>query len=225
MSNDAKLDFATLLASSVHDMKNSIALMMHQINQLPPQTDDSGVDVGRLQLEANRLNNSLIQLMMLYKVENQQYQSLFDEHYLDEFIEDVVLMNQPTLEPWGIAIEQQVDPDLCWTFDKNLVVGVLGNIVTNVIRYARSKVLIQVRESDGFLSLAVEDDGPGYPDPMLGELEKRRMGVDFGSGSTGFGLYFSVLVAEHHRQGDRCGRVRLSNGGQLGGGCFELILP
>ncbi|MEH6650792.1 MAG: HAMP domain-containing sensor histidine kinase [Motiliproteus sp.] len=224
----SQLDFSTILASTVHDMKNSIGMLMHQINQLQMDSPPEPADLGQLQFEAARLNNYLIQLMTLYKVDNQQYQFQADECYLDEFVEDAVLMNQPILQPWGITIEQLVDAELCWNFDKNLVVGVLGNIVTNVIRYAKAKVRICASGSNGELCLRIEDDGPGYPEAMLGQLEKREMGVDYISGSTGFGLYFSVLVAEQHSAADdptRQGRVVLSNGGELGGGCFELYLP
>ena len=224
----SQLNFSTILASSVHDMKNSIGMLMHQINQLQMEIPPEQADLGQLHFEAARLNNYLIQLMTLYKVDNQQYQFQSDECYLDEFVEDAVLMNQPILQPWGIVIEQQVDNDLCWNFDKNLVVGVLGNIVTNVIRYAKAKVKIYAGDSNGELCLRIEDDGPGYPEAMLGQLEKREMGVDYISGSTGFGLYFSVLVAEQPCAAEdptRQGRVVLSNGGELGGGCFELYLP
>ncbi len=229
MSAPGSLDFSTILASTVHDMKNSIGMLMHQINQLQMELPPEHADLGQLHFEASRLNNYLIQLMTLYKVDNQQYQFMADEYYLDEFVEDTVLMNQPILQPWGIAIEQQVESDLCWTFDKNLVVGVLGNIVTNVIRYAQSKVRISASKQDGELCLRVEDDGPGFPETMLGQLERREMGVDYISGSTGFGLYFAVQVAEQHSNPSdpnaAQGRVILSNNSELGGGCFELYLP
>ncbi len=229
MADTPSLDFSTILASTVHDMKNSIGMLMHQINQLQMAIPAEQADLGQLHFEASRLNNYLIQLMTLYKVDNQQYPFMPEEHYLDEFVEDMVLMNQPILQPWGITLEQSVDAELCWSFDKNLVIGVLGNIVTNVIRYAKTKVRISAFEHNAELCLRVEDDGPGYPAAMIGQLEKREMGVDYISGSTGFGLYFSVQVAEQHclidGAGERQGRVMLSNGGDLGGGCFELYLP
>ncbi|MEH6472001.1 MAG: HAMP domain-containing sensor histidine kinase [Halopseudomonas sp.] len=225
MSQPLQLDFSTLLASTVHDMKNSIGLLMHQINQLQVQLNDKEVDLGQLQFETARLNNYLIQLMTLYKLGQDQYPLQLDEHYLDEFVEDLVLMNQPILQPWGITIEQCVPQDLCWNFDRNLLVGVLSNIFTNVIRYAKSKVRIEFKQHQGALSVLIEDDGPGYPEKMLGELGERQMGVDFVSGSTGFGLYFAVQVAAVHQQGEQRGRVLLSNNSSLGGGCFELIIP
>ncbi|MFT6914538.1 MAG: signal transduction histidine kinase [Motiliproteus sp.] len=224
MKPDAPLSFSILLASTVHDMKNSIGLLMHQINQLPSQPDaTAGPD--QLKFEAARLNNYLIQLLTLYKFEQDQYPIQLDEYFLDEFVEDLLLMNQPILQPWGIHIEHQVPADLCWTFDRQLLVGVLSSIFTNVVRYARSRVLIELILDEGRLRIRIEDDGAGYPDNLLGELSARPMAVDFVSGSTGLGLYFAVQVAALHQRDGQCGRVLLSNGGRLGGGCFELTLP
>lgn len=225
MASEAPLDFSTLLASAVHDMKNSIGLLMHQINQLPVQTGQGQVDIGQLQFETTRLNNYLIQLLTLYKFEQDQYPLQLDDQYLDEFVEDLVLMNQPILQPWGITIEQHVPADLCWSFDRNLLVGVLSNIFTNVIRYAKSRVRISFAQQQDRLCIRIEDDGPGYPDKMLGELHSRPMGVDFVSGSTGLGLYFTVQVAALHQREGQSGRVTLNNNSSLGGGCFELTLP
>nr|WP_242521857.1 ATP-binding protein [Motiliproteus sp. SC1-56] len=141
-------------------------------------------------------------------------------------------MNRPFLAPHGVGIEQVADPQLAWSFDRALVQGVISSVLSNVIRYGDGQVCATARqlrlaadEKDGYLRLTVEDDGPGFPEALVGPLEAHRMGVDFISGSTGFGLYFALQVARLHGEGERRGHIRLSNGGALGGGCFELFLP
>lgn len=232
MSRSGSLEFSTVLAASVHDMKNSIGMLVHLVEEVRQRVPDHEEDFGQLQYEATRLNTYLVQLMTLYKLEQAQYRSLLEEHYLDEFLEDLLLMVRPTLAPRGVELEQHVSAELCWTFDAPLVLGVLASIVSNVIRYVdcevracAGRVRVSAENRDGGLWLRVEDDGPGFPESMLGPLEEREMGVDFISGSTGFGLYFALQVAGLHRNDDRSGHVRLSNGGALGGGCFELFLP
>jgi signal transduction histidine kinase len=225
MRPESALDFSTLLASTVHDMKNSIGLLMHQIDQLHVQSDENAIGLDQLQFEATRLNNYLIQLLTLYKFEQDQYPIQLDEYYLDEFVEDLLLMNKAILQPRGIRIEHQVPADLCWIFDRPLLVGVLNNMFTNVVRYAKSRVRIEFTQDQDRLRIRIEDDGAGYPERMLGELTARPMTVDFVSGSTGLGLYFAVQVAALHQRDGQHGRVQLSNRGRLGGGCFELLLP
>ena len=81
-------------------------------------------------------------MMTLYKLEEEQFQSHVQEHYLPEYIEDLVLMNRPILEARGVSIEQAVDEDLLWEFDGTLVSGVLSSIFANVIRYSDGQVRI-----------------------------------------------------------------------------------
>ncbi len=238
MKQPETMAFSALLASSVHDMKNSVGLVMHLVEQLRAGQPSGDEQFGQLSFEASRLNNYLIQLMTLYKLEQDQYRSQHSEQYLDEFIEDLLMMSRPALDSRGISTEIDVDPELCWEFDVSLVNGTLGSVLTNLLRYADRRIRISARSwrpdcsdsgsDDGahrYLRLQIEDDGPGFPESMLGRLDRIPMGVDFVSGSTGFGLYFARQVAQLHRRDQYQGFVELSNGGPLGGACFQLCLP
>ncbi|HEX8788318.1 MAG TPA: ATP-binding protein, partial [Telluria sp.] len=90
-------------------------------------------------------------------------------------------------------------------------------------------VRLAIHETDGWLELRVEDNGPGYSPALLkaGEIAARDTlgGVNFLTNSAGLGLYFSGEVAKMHRHRGRQGSVRLENGGRYGGGCFVLRLP
>jgi hypothetical protein len=74
----------------------------------------------------------------------------------------------------------------------------------------------------------VEDNGQGYPECMLisdqeGLLHKKT--IDFNTGSTGLGLYFSILVAKSHENNEKKGYISIVNGGALGGGVFTIFIP
>lgn len=231
-TDKTSVDFSMLLAASVHDMKNSIGLMTHLIDELCDHSAGEPDSAGQLRFESARLNGYLVQLMALYRLENQQYNAHLTEIYLDEFIEDLALINQPVLSARGITIEQDVAAELCWTFDGSLVTGALSSIVTNLIRYVdgrlqacASRVRLSAKQEGAYLVLRVEDNGSGFPPSMLGTLQCADMGVDFIRGSTGFGLFFAGQVARQHCRDGRYGKIQLSNGGALGGGVFELFLP
>ena len=74
--------------------------------------------------------------------------------------------------------------------------------------------------------IAINDDGGGYPPAML-DAANPDMALKIGStaDATHLGLYFARAIAEHHCNGDKVGRMKLSNGGDLAGGLFELWLP
>ena len=73
----------------------------------------------------------------------------------------------------------------------------------------------------------MEDNGQGYPAHMLRDerVNASAAGVNFRTGSTGLGFYFSAQVARVHKNGGRQGMLIIENGGAWGGGCFVVRLP
>lgn len=193
---------------------------------LDPKTElASNPKVIRLQLEARRANNDLIQLLALYKYENEKLVANITENNLEDFLEDIAIDNRALAEARGIKIDTQCDTLLSAYFDENLVRGVINNAVGNSQRYTRDRILLSADENEGFIVLRVEDNGEGFPDRML-ELQKVIDTSDnFTQGRTQLGLYFSDLVAQMHTCRDQTGFTRLENNINLTGSCFSLWLP
>jgi signal transduction histidine kinase len=109
-----------------------------------------------------------------------------------------------------------------------MISGVLDNVLNNAFRYTKDRVRISAGERDGYLFLRIEDNGPGYSESMLvqeSDESPRKKTVDFETGSTGLGLYFSILVAKSHTHEDREGYISIVNGGAFGGGVFSFYIP
>ena len=223
------LDFSTVIASSVHDMKNSLSMLLSTLDQIVDQcgpTDcSSASQFSQLQYEGQRVNNNLIQLLTIYKAGNAQFSANIAETDVADFLEECSLQYETLLTPKGIEIEIQCDDDLVGFFDCELVSGVINNIVNNAYRYSKDKIRMAAREEDGYVVITVEDNGAGYPEAMLFDSTNVDSGVSFSSGSTGLGLYFSSLVAEAHKNKNKQGFIKCSNDGIDGGGCFSIYIP
>lgn len=227
MSENTSIDFSTILASTIHDVKNSLGIVLDSLDDLVETADDSlpADKLGKLQYEAKRVNNNLVQLLALYKMESRGLSANIDEYWIREFLEETLMAEKAMLEARKINLEIRCEDDMSWYFDRDLVAGVLRNAINNAIRYAKGSVLITAEERDGYLVLSVNDDGEGFPENMLADGGRQGHGVDFSSGSTGLGLYFTSRVAELHKNRDKNGSIELSNGHRLGGGCFSIKLP
>lgn len=219
----------SFLASSVHDMKNSISVLIGGLEKTLAEVDPAlfpaGVDMAHMIYETRRINNNLIQLLTLYKTGHSLYpfdpqaQSVADELRL------IGEQNRALAVSRSIAIELVADEDLYWEFDEDLIGGVIGNALNNAIHYTQDCIRLIASETDGMLEIRVEDNGKGYPQMMLDAGVEAMRGVDFLGGSTGLGLHFSAVAAKMHRNRGRSGEIKLENGGSLGGGCFILRLP
>ena len=220
--------FETVLASTVHDMKNSLGLLLARLEDITLQLEREhslNSPVSALRYEAGRINTLLMQLLSLYKLDRNQLTVHPVEVDLIEFVEDCIAAHAAVAEQSGIALEQDCDEELLGFFDPDLVGIAINNILGNSIRYSRSRVLLAVRPSDDGLEFTVADDGEGYPQAMIENQGQYARRIDSSSGSTGLGLFFSDTVARLHRRGGRDGRISLDNGEPLGGGRFRLSLP
>lgn len=226
---ESQPDMSMFLASSVHDMKNSISILIggleRVLGQISPESFPAYQDVAHMMYETKRINSNLIQLLTLYKVGEDLYP--FDPlpQSINEFALTVLSQQEQLLQSHGITLGLDYDETMYWQFDEDLVGGVINHALNNAIHYTKDQVKLVIREADGMLELRVEDNGPGFPSRMLQEGADAMHGTDFQGGSTGLGLYFSAMVAKmHHRRGKK-GGIRLENGGNYGGGCFVLVLP
>ena len=221
-----EIDFSMVIASAVHDMKNSLGMLLNSLDELRdelPQAQQSQ-RFNTLQYEAQRVHGDLIQLLGLYRMQQKTLSAHIEEHFVGDFLDEQLAQHQVLTGARGLDLQLQTDADTGY-FDRELVGGVLNNILNNAIRYTRTAIRVSAREQDGYLVLAVEDDGAGYPAHMREVPEQRLQGIDFSTGSTSLGLYFAARIAGMHQNAQRSGEIKLSNGGQLGGGVFEIWLP
>jgi signal transduction histidine kinase len=225
------ISFTDLIASSIHDMKNSLNLQVSALERIAGQcreTGDSAMfqDLGRVIYQANRMNLNLVELLSLYKLSKAIYPMDVSEQSVAEVVQEAVQQNQSMMEFKGIVVTQDCAPDCYWYMDRELVKGVLVNALNNAYQYTHDKIHVCAAIRGERLELRVEDNGPGYPARMLVSHDvTAQQGVHFDTGSTGLGFYFSNQVARLHKNREQRGTLAIENGGSLGGGCFVLSLP
>ncbi|MNJ38144.1 Sensor histidine kinase CssS [compost metagenome] len=227
--NDQGLDFSTVIASTVHDMKNSLAALTQAHSQWLsrlPEGLREGSEQGVMEHEFTHLNGMLVQLLGLYKLGVNQLPMCPDYHELDDFIEAQLAAQQNLLQHRDILATWRIDTaSPLGFFDRELVGSVIANILNNAIRHAGHALLITVSDEGEQLVLSINDDGPGFSQHMLERQEDYAQGIDAQSGSTGLGLYFAARIAALHERDGVKGRIEIDNGGALGGGVFNLYLP
>lgn len=223
------LDFSTVIASTVHDMKNSLTALTQAHGQWLarlPEALREGSEQGVIEHEFSHLNGMLVQLLGLYKLGVNQLPMCPDYHELDDFIQAQLAAHQEVLKHRDLLATWRIDtPNPLGFFDRELVASVVSNILNNAIRHAGHTVLIGIEEHGEQLVISINDDGPGYPQAMLDRQQDYVQGIDPRSGSTGLGLYFAARIAALHERNGTRGRIEIGNGGALGGGVFRLYLP
>lgn len=216
-----------LLASSVHDIKNSLGMLLTTLDEV---IDDDNKDPQQqknysvLRGEASRINQTLIHLLGLYRLQHNQMSVKTQQIYVREFLEEQVVSQQLLFDINDIAVSIDCDDELTAYFDEQLIAGIVNNVLVNAAKYTDNAINLCAKSLDRGLKLTISDNGNGYPQSVLDCIDNQQRGINFSSGSTNLGLYFAQQIANIHRCHDTHGTITLSNLEQ-GGGCFTLILP
>jgi signal transduction histidine kinase len=119
-------------------------------------------------------------------------------------------------------VDVEVDPALVVEADPSALERIVGNLVTNALRYGAAPIVVSAERSDNHLRVRVTDRGPGVADEFVPDLFERftRHGRAAGPVTgTGLGLAIARAYARAHH-GDL-----LYTGSNGGGAAFELVLP
>jgi len=225
------MDIQTIMAATVHDVKNSLGLIDSQLNSVIKRLDGSDPDSAQairlIQLECNRINNGMVHMLGFYKLDQGTFSPNFAEVMVADIVVDATSRYTEMLASLGVSLSIRFadgEDDCVWYLDANLIEGLLGNIVTNSIRYTKSQLVFEVTVIDGWLNIRMTDDGSGFPEAMLTLLDQPEQ-LSFQSGATGLGLYFCQEIARAHTNEERKGFISLGNNEHTGGAVFNLWLP
>lgn len=226
-----EINFTDFIASSIHDMKNSLNIQVNALEKIAVDRRQQGdmqtfENLGLVIYQANRMNVNLIQLLSLYKLGKDIYPVDMAEQSVSDMIGEAMLQNQSIMEFKGITVSVDCPDNIHWYFDRDLVSGILINALNNAYNYTKDQIRVIAKIENRLLELRIEDNGRGYPPSMLhdGSVAANK-GISFSTNSTGLGFYFSSQVAALHKNGGRQGSLTIENGGTYGGGCFVVRLP
>jgi signal transduction histidine kinase len=224
-------DFSLVLASSIHDIKNSVSLLLGSLSTMiaeyPPINTRQVEHYSLLEYEAARINDELVQLLWLYRMDKRELRLAIDEHQILDTLEQQLARNNPLLVAKGIAVSLDIPPDLLWWYDAELIGSVINNLVLNATRFCRHVLHIQAKKDNNFLCVRLIDDGPGFPTHLLSRNKtvKETDALTFNPQGARLGLAFARKVLALHETNENRGYITIENQNTLGGGIISLFLP
>lgn len=96
----------------------------------------------------------------------------------------------------------------------------LGNLLDNAGKWARSRVVVDVRQDGDALCFTVDDDGPGIPPEESQRMFERGVQLDEQRPGSGLGLDIVRTLADTYG-----GSVQVLDASPLGGARLRLCLP
>lgn len=218
--------FPLILASTVHDIKNSLGSLQGLIQKLAvKQPADELEDILKLEFEANRINHSLMQLLVMYRIDSHKFSLNSDEYPAIDLILEAKAQQARVLQTNSTQVIVECSEDLLCYCDYQYICNALGTILNNAQRYTGEKILLSASQQNDYVRFCIEDDGQGYPAHLLDADLSNPAEFDWVKGNTGLGLYFVSAIAGFHKNRDLSGYVKIDNDSRIGGARFCLYLP
>ncbi len=200
-----------LAAAVIHDVKNQLSELALRLERRSDAVQETG-----LAFDAAR---RLTDLLLATREQSGQLRANIDSASPGDLLQELCAEYQGLFPDIRFSVDNREIPAFAF-YDTALIRLALTNAVHNACRYATSGITLSARNDGHFLVFEIIDDGPGFPDSMLGEAPSSP---SFASNrGTGLGIYLAGKIARLHQIEGRCGNLTLSN---RGGACFTLSLP
>lgn len=226
---------STFFANISHEFRTPLSLILAPVEQLLEHITDaaSRKKLHLAQRSASRLLHLINQLLDLSAIDARKFRLHAAPGDLASHVRGLVEIFQSAAERKGIALSfESVSVVQEVPFDKEAVEKILGNLLTNALKYTPEKGSIGVSIRDeipagdaqhGVVVIAVRDTGPGIPEEHRALIFQRFYRIDNEQSQkkigTGIGLALvKELALLHH------GDVRVLATPE-GGSSFELLLP
>jgi signal transduction histidine kinase len=122
--------------------------------------------------------------------------------YLNEVIDGVARDAQPLAAERNMTVNSVVSDDIPLVGDEDLLRQMLWNLVENALRYGRNggSIALATQRTNGFVSVTVEDDGPGIAPAERARVFDRFVRLETAGGAAGAGLGLPIArwIAEAH---------------------------
>lgn len=121
---------------------------------------------------------------------------------VNELVADLLDLLGPRAQEHGVTLERRLKPDLgCVPLDpdgmQRAVLNLVGNAIDAVEGREGPKVLVATDVDDGWLTIAIEDNGVGIPEAKRREIFRPFVSSK-GAKGTGLGLPVSEKIVREH---------------------------
>ncbi|SCK09056.1 Signal transduction histidine kinase [Variovorax sp. HW608] len=172
MEGDAKRDVqsrAIFFAEATHDFKqrlHSAKMVVLTGRALVLQKRNALDAIERLGEELDALDSYIVNLLSFARSEAQDMKPRLRTVALQDVFQALDLQFEAEAETAGKALRFR-PPGLQVATDRFTLERMLGNLVSNALRFSRRAVLVGARRRAMGISIEVWDQGPGIEEPML----------------------------------------------------------
>lgn len=162
---NAKIDFFTNIA---HEIRTPLSLIIGPLEYLMKTTSINNVYGEYLSIiEQNykRLYALVTQLLDFRKVDSGAYKLSYDSYRVKDTIAKVTCIFELSTRQKKISIDiSSISEKMTMVTDEEAFTKIISNLLSNALKYAKSRISVTAAENDSEIIITVTDDGIGITD-------------------------------------------------------------
>ena len=207
----------TFFQNASHELKTPLMAIQGYAEGIQAGVMDTGSAAEVILEESDRMTGLVDELLDISKIDMGRQPLTLSETDIRELLYDSIRAVEPAAAASGITIAPDFPEEpVMVKCDDTQIRRAVTNILTNGLRYARSKLCLTCRPDKRNVIIRIQDDGDGIAEGDLPHIFDRfYMGK---SGKSGIGLALTKEIIHLHK-----GTIRAYNGDT--GAVFEISFP
>ena len=207
----------TFFQNASHELKTPLMAIQGYAEGIQAGVMDTGSAAEVILEESDRMTELVEELLDISKIDMGRQPLTLSETDIRELLYDSIRAVDPAAAASGITIAPDFPEEpVMVKCDDTQMRRAVTNILTNGLRYARSKLCLTCRPDKRNVIIRIQDDGDGIAEGDLPHIFDRfYMGK---SGKSGIGLALTKEIIHLHK-----GTIRAYNGDT--GAVFEISIP
>ena len=207
----------TFFQNASHELKTPLMAIQGYAEGIQAGVMDTASAAEVILAESDRMTRLVDELLDISKIDMGRQPLTLSETDIRELLYDSIRAVEPAAAASGITIAPDFPEEpVMVKCDDTQIRRAVTNILTNGLRYARSKLCLTCRPDKRNVIIRIQDDGDGIAEGDLPHIFDRfYMGK---SGKSGIGLALTKEIIHLHK-----GTIRAYNGET--GAVFEITLP
>ncbi|NOU16952.1 MAG: DUF4154 domain-containing protein [Bacteroidales bacterium] len=207
LANATKDKFFGIIA---HDLRNPFNLLLGLseilVDQINASNHDKSIEISEKINQTSSVAFDLLENLLTWS-RSQTGQTLFYPSNLNvkDAIDTNILLLKSSAESKGIHLSSVLTDNLYVRADKNMLLTILRNLLTNAIKFSRNsdKIFVKAEENDDCITIHVSDTGVGLDKHVIEKLFKVNENVKTDGTAnergTGLGLILCKEFIDWHQ--------------------------
>ena len=209
--------YRTTLTDLPHSLKTPLAVLQSSLRSLRSEKITVSEAEPDMLEQISRISQQIG--YYLHRASMRSDSTLFSRelHPVAPLLDSLTSALNKVYQRKGVNITLDISPEISFVGEKNDFMEVMGNLLDNACKYCLEFVEVSARQTDDYLHIIVEDDGPGIPQSKRDIVFDRGQRADTLRPGQGVGLSVARDIVDQYD-----GQI-VAHDSLLGGAKMEVI--